>query len=148
MDQSFGTMIRQLRQARRWTQMDLAERTGLDQSTVSTIELGKGKRTVGTVSALAGAFGADAHDWIERAGLVGPRHKLPTASNRKSDPTCDSETIIKYIEAWPNFEFQQRLTQQKSIHTPETYARICMSLFEAWSGCNDLVMDALEISAS
>lgn len=55
-----GQRVRKLREANGWTQMELAERTGLSNQSISMIELGKrGAKNppLSTIQILARAFG-------------------------------------------------------------------------------------------
>lgn len=77
-----GEALRRLRQARGWSQKELAQRAGLDPSVVSTIEAGKGKQgpTLATLNTLvvtaggrisieAAVPGADASTPVETQNL-------------------------------------------------------------------------------
>jgi transcriptional regulator with XRE-family HTH domain len=53
--------VRELREARGWSQRDLAERAGVRQATVHQLEAGKTSRVdLDTLARLANAFGVDA----------------------------------------------------------------------------------------
>lgn len=57
MSQTLGTYIREERKRRNWTQLDLAERSGVPDSTISRIEKGQGSEVEPqTVLRLARAF--------------------------------------------------------------------------------------------
>ncbi len=55
----FGTNLRQLRLKAKLTQVELARRTGIQQHYISEIENGLHNITLDTMTALAGAVGAD-----------------------------------------------------------------------------------------
>ncbi|KWZ38025.1 DNA-binding protein [Burkholderia savannae] len=55
--QRFGAAIRQLREARAWSQEQLAEHAGLNRSYVGEIERGTAIASIVTVEKLARAFG-------------------------------------------------------------------------------------------
>ena len=132
--ETFGRMIWRLRRARRWTQEDLAERSGLDQSTISTIELDKGKRTVGTVTALAAAFGAEAHEWIVLAGLVPPpKSPPPAATPEENDHAFDPASIVAYVEAHPDPHFHRELLEMRDELLREDYVGLCIDTYRAWT---------------
>jgi transcriptional regulator with XRE-family HTH domain len=48
--------IRELREARGWSQVELAERTGVRQATISTLETGKGRRLQDVLGKVAEAL--------------------------------------------------------------------------------------------
>lgn len=51
-----GLRIRELRTAKGWRQIDLAEEAGINENYVSDIEIGKKEICLRTILALAGAF--------------------------------------------------------------------------------------------
>jgi XRE family transcriptional regulator, regulator of sulfur utilization len=54
---SFGAAVRELREARAWSQEQLAEHAGLNRSYVGEIERGSAIASIVTVDKLAAAFG-------------------------------------------------------------------------------------------
>lgn len=54
-----STKMRELRQAKGWTQQDLAKKTGLPQSHISRLEAGQHSPSFTTVNRLASAFGVE-----------------------------------------------------------------------------------------
>jgi transcriptional regulator with XRE-family HTH domain len=62
-DETFGQLVRRLRERERWTQEKLAEKSGLDQSTISAIERvvldGKARRIIWRAEAVAQFAGCD-----------------------------------------------------------------------------------------
>lgn len=53
---SLGKRIRELRKARGWRQIDLAEHAGINENYVSDLELGRKEICLRTIQALAQAF--------------------------------------------------------------------------------------------
>lgn len=148
-EESFGQMIRRLREARRWSQWDVANRTGLDQSAISQVELDKGKRRASTVERLAEAFGvADTHDWLVMAGVLKARPTPPTPDEAEDDEPDAAQVaaIVAYVEAKPGAHFRRRLARQKSLRSPEAYERLCLRLHRAWTANGDLALDAIEMA--
>jgi DNA-binding XRE family transcriptional regulator len=68
----FGERLRALREAKGWTQGQLAQRAGLRMNSVSRLELGKYPPTWPTVLALAAALGLESLDELRpQAGAAG-----------------------------------------------------------------------------
>jgi transcriptional regulator with XRE-family HTH domain len=53
----FGKRMRQLRQEQGLSQMDLSEKTGMEQAFISRLENGKAEASLGTLDRLATALG-------------------------------------------------------------------------------------------
>jgi transcriptional regulator with XRE-family HTH domain len=53
----FGQRVRKLRQERGWTQVDFAERLGLDRSYLAQIEAGRRNVSLVNLEVIAGGFG-------------------------------------------------------------------------------------------
>lgn len=73
-----GTRLKQLRQARRLTQEQLAERAGLSYKFVGEIERGRGNPTLTTLAALSEALGVALTD------LLGVELDRPRLSTRQA----------------------------------------------------------------
>lgn len=58
---ALGRVLRDARLAKGWTQGDLAERVGLTQASVSTIERAQSSPNFDTLLRLLGALGLDLH---------------------------------------------------------------------------------------
>ena len=52
-----GLRIRELRMAKNWRQIDLAEQAGINENYVSDLEIGKKEICLRTLQAIAAAFG-------------------------------------------------------------------------------------------
>ena len=140
--ETFGQMIRRLREARRWTQWDLAHRTGLDQSAISQVEMDKGKRRASTVERLAEAFGvADTHDWLVLAGVVKARPApTPDEAAEANDHAFDPEAIVAYVEAHPDERFHAELLEMRDELLREDYVGLCIDTYRAWTSNGHLGM--------
>ena len=57
--QLLGLEIARARRARRWTQVELAERAGISENTLRSIERGSATATIGVVFELASLVGLD-----------------------------------------------------------------------------------------
>lgn len=59
-----GQRIRELRMAKNWRQIDLAEQAGINENYVSDLEIGKKEVCLRTLQALAGALGLKIEELI------------------------------------------------------------------------------------
>lgn len=67
----FGSWIRSMRKARRWTQEELSARSGISQSFISALETGARKHPgIENLSALAKAFGMPAEEVLKKVGYA------------------------------------------------------------------------------
>lgn len=60
-----GQRIRDLRKARNWRQIDLAEEAGIHENYVSDLELGRKEVCLRTMQIIAHAFGIKAEDLLK-----------------------------------------------------------------------------------
>ncbi|QYM78960.1 helix-turn-helix transcriptional regulator [Horticoccus luteus] len=58
----FGSNVRKLREAKEWTQEELAEKAGLDQTYISGIERGERNLTILSIAKLARALAVAASE--------------------------------------------------------------------------------------
>jgi hypothetical protein len=73
-------------------------------------------------------------------GLEESPTPLPVETDRPFSPT----QIVAYVESKPDATFQAQLGREKSRRTPESYARLCLRIYRAWTSNADLVMGELE----
>ncbi|MFP5393400.1 MAG: helix-turn-helix domain-containing protein [Gammaproteobacteria bacterium] len=73
---SFGLAVRQLREARQWSQEELAEHSDLNRSFVGEIERGAATPSLITVAKLARALGLPASALIHRGEHLGAGRQL------------------------------------------------------------------------
>jgi transcriptional regulator with XRE-family HTH domain len=142
-DETFGQMVRRLRKARRWTQEKLGEVAVLDQSTISAIEKDKGERTVGTVTKLAEAFGAEPLEWLVLAGLVRSAEVPAPSLLPPADRVFDVDQIVRFVESKPDDDFLAALARQRDRRKRESYQRLCVRIYRAWTSNADMVMGEL-----
>lgn len=76
---SFGSWIRERREAQHFSQAGVAERAGVDRQTIYRIEAGQSGTKRDTVIAIANALSLDKGDALKRAGFA-------LADNDDSDP--------------------------------------------------------------
>jgi XRE family aerobic/anaerobic benzoate catabolism transcriptional regulator len=63
-----GKRIRELRKARGWRQLDLAEQAGINENYVSDLELGRKEACLRTLLTLARAFGIKLDELLRGLG--------------------------------------------------------------------------------
>jgi transcriptional regulator with XRE-family HTH domain len=76
----FGARVRSLREARAWSQEQLAEHAGLNRSYVGEIERGAAIASIVTVDKLAGALGVNVGELLAGAtggAVSGPLWRAP-----------------------------------------------------------------------
>jgi transcriptional regulator with XRE-family HTH domain len=61
----FGVRVRELRNAKEWTQEDLAERSGMNVVQISHLERGRNEAKISTILRLAKAFGITAGELLK-----------------------------------------------------------------------------------
>jgi transcriptional regulator with XRE-family HTH domain len=61
----FGVRVRELRNAKEWTQEDLAERSGMNVVQISHLERGRNEAKISTILRLAKAFGISASELLK-----------------------------------------------------------------------------------
>jgi transcriptional regulator with XRE-family HTH domain len=89
-----GARLKQLRQARRLTQEQLAERAGLSYKFIGEVERGRGNPTLTTLAALSTALGVGLIDLL---GVEPDRPKLtPRQASRVRDALASLETLVEW----------------------------------------------------
>jgi transcriptional regulator with XRE-family HTH domain len=86
--------LRQLRQARRLTQEQLAERSGLSDKFIGEVERGRGNPTLTTLAALSEALGVGLVDLL---GFEGDRPRLsPRQASQVREALASIETLVEW----------------------------------------------------
>jgi transcriptional regulator with XRE-family HTH domain len=99
-----GDVVKQLREARGWTQAELARRLGLDQSQVNRLESGKSRNpTQKTLEALARAFELPLPAFMTLLGVGGD-----TPPDAMRDMIIDAE-FRELTAIWPRLPAGDRL---------------------------------------
>jgi transcriptional regulator with XRE-family HTH domain len=99
-----GDVVKQLREARGWTQAELARRLGLDQSQVNRLESGKSRNpTQKTLEALARAFELPLPAFMTLIGVGGD-----TPPDAMRDMIIDAE-FRELTAIWPGLPAGDRL---------------------------------------
>jgi transcriptional regulator with XRE-family HTH domain len=104
-----GDKIRRLRQARRWSQADLARASGVDQGTISRLENNIQEKTrIETLVALARTFGVTADDLFlsSTAAAVDPLNPQLNVMTRLFEDMTEEERDS--LEMFARFILAQR----------------------------------------
>lgn len=95
--QGMTTRVREMRQARGWTQMDLAEHAGTRQATISKVESRPEKTELETLLKIANAFGCHVGDLVE--GLPSPNDLRSLNELFLSLAIEDKTAVLNHIRA-------------------------------------------------
>jgi transcriptional regulator with XRE-family HTH domain len=89
-----GARVRQLRQARRLTQEELAERAGLSYKFIGEVERGRGNPTLTTLAAISDALGVQLTDLL---ALDPERPKLTARqATQVREALASLETLVEW----------------------------------------------------
>jgi transcriptional regulator with XRE-family HTH domain len=91
----FGASLRRRRRGRGWSQFELESRSGVDQGTISAIEVGRSKPTMETVRRLAGAFGLPEEELAREAGQLSPRPEKDGVSGPEGGDIFDRAPLSR-----------------------------------------------------
>ncbi|MFT4248774.1 MAG: helix-turn-helix transcriptional regulator [Pseudomonas sp.] len=80
--EDFGRLVRQLREARDWSQEQLAERCGLNRSYVGEVERGRATASIVTARKFALAFELDLSGLFAHCEALGQRRRTADADWR------------------------------------------------------------------
>lgn len=89
-----GARLKQLRQARRLTQEQLAERAGLSYKFIGELERGKANPTLTTLSAISTALG------VALVDLLGVEPDQPRLTSRQAMLVRDALASIETLVEW------------------------------------------------
>lgn len=147
-----GTLIRDRRRALGLSQSALARRLEMDQTYLSRLERGAVELPQrATLEKLGAALGITLPEFYRAAGVLEALDggdappPPPSILTEDADGPYDPAVVVAYVEAKPGADFRRRLARQKARRTPESYTRLCLRLFRAWSSNADLALDAVEM---
>jgi len=89
-----GARLKQLRQARRLTQEQLAERAGLSYKFIGEVERGRGNPTLTTLAAISDALG------IQLVDLLALDPERPRLTARQASQVRDALASIETLVEW------------------------------------------------
>jgi len=137
-----GARVRQLRAIRGWTQEELADASGLAQTTVSAIESGRVSRTsADNIERLARAFGVTRRSLYEAAELIEAEGE-PEPGPLDTSPGLDTAAIVRYVESRPGEHYQQRLARLRTLLPDDQYEALLVRIYTAWEANSELALDA------
>lgn len=140
-----GARVYQLRGLRGWTQEELANASGVAQTTVSAIESGRVTRTgVDNIERLARAFGVTRRSLYEAAGLIEAEEEEAQAAvaGASLSMPLDVETVIRFVESRPGADYQARLARLRALLPEDQYRQLLVRVFAAWEANSELALDA------
>ncbi|WP_067933680.1 helix-turn-helix domain-containing protein [Alicyclobacillus kakegawensis] len=106
MNESFGSRVRRLRQARRWSQQELSLRSGISTPHISSIERGKRFPSLDYAMRLANALG------VSLPALCDQRRELrpPKMKNSPDELPSYLQNFVLNEESTPYLEMAHRLS--------------------------------------
>ncbi|MCL6625023.1 helix-turn-helix domain-containing protein [Alicyclobacillus shizuokensis] len=106
MNESFGSRVRRLRQARRWSQQELSLRSGISTPHISSIERGKRFPSLDYAIRLANALG------VSLPALCDQRKELrpPKMKNSPDELPSYLQNFVLNEESTPYLEMAHRLS--------------------------------------
>jgi transcriptional regulator with XRE-family HTH domain len=142
-----GAAVRDRRRVLGISQTELGRRAGgLTQDYISKLENGIIETPQrGTMDALAGALAVPVAVLYRAAGILEGVDESPApAPPPDNDHRFDPALVVAFVESKPDETFQAQLARQKARRTPESYTRLCLRLYRAWTSNADLLMGELE----
>jgi transcriptional regulator with XRE-family HTH domain len=125
-----GDVVRKLRDAREWTQDDLAAHAGLNKQTVNRLEIGLGDRTMTTIEKIAAAFEIRPEDLFALIPREPPATSELTRERDQLWALIPEEFCVAALQALRRFAqlgVQEQVTRPPSPSTspatPETTPR-------------------------
>lgn len=151
-----GALIAERRQARGWSQIELAERIGSSQRQISRLE-NSAPGTLprrATMDALGMALGITLAEFYRAAGILPPpeAEEPPTvtplpafvADAFSEMAGLSDEQIVAYVESQPGASFQARMARQRKRREWGSYVRLCRNIYRAWLSNKDAILAAAE----
>jgi transcriptional regulator with XRE-family HTH domain len=137
---SLGELVRELRQRRGWTQEQLAEATGMDQTSISQIETGRTLRpSYERMLGLAAALAIPVADLLQAAGLAGD-----VAQNGRVDGFDRYEgEFVGWLRTQPRM--RDELEEVRQSRGEKVYRDYLRALWSAWEANFRATMAALRL---
>lgn len=146
-----GAFVRNRRKVLGLNQTEFGRRAGgLTQDYISKLESGIIETPQrGTMEALATALQVPLSSLYRAAGILEgvPEVEPPAAPPPpiEGDGPFDAAQIVAYVESKPDESFQADMAREKARRSPESYTRLCMRIYRAWTSNAELVMGELRV---
>ncbi len=100
---SLGAIVKKLRKENHWTQIELAEKVGIEQTTLSAIERGRTAMPgIGILHRLADALNVPVTEFLQAAGYI-PEQAAESLPDRPVDSELD-----RLARMWPTLDADER----------------------------------------
>jgi len=133
-----GDLVRQRREAKGWTQTELALHTGLRQVYISQVENGDIKVPRDhNLDTLGQALGVTRAEFYRAAGMFNdlPADAMPPprlAAPEVEDKAWDPAKLVAWVEAHPDEQFRRGLAEDAELMSPEEYEEYVLAIARAW----------------
>lgn len=115
----FGASLRRRRRSEGWSQAELEERSGVDQGTISALEVGRSKPTAETVRRLADAFRLPVETLAREAGHLDPDPPPPPSDIFDRTPLARIDGLLRELPVAVGFpSFTDQLRQLEGLPVP------------------------------
>lgn len=136
--ETFGQLVFRRRETvQRWKQKELAKRTGLDQSTISSIEHDQGTPRAATISLLARELGFDATPWLVKFGHiaepVAPAVVFDALQEAATPDDAILDDLLAQLRDHAPLEAMDVLRELREIESPDAYRAAVKALAEAFA---------------
>lgn len=126
-----GACLRELRDARGWTQEELSERSGVPQTTVSSLESGRVTRTSdANMARLAKALGVPRRVLYAAAGLIETEEELQWIAQQPDALARAMAYVRANADVMDGFADLERACQEAG--TPEVFEEVVRSFAQAF----------------
>lgn len=151
MASEIGAELRRLRNVRRWSQEELAERAGVDQTQISQWERGKVRPSLEMLQKLAGAFGIEAGAFARQLGYlpsateaVAPKYIV--VQTRHGRREVDFAAALAFLEAIPDEHLRRDLAEWRATMSPEAFERHIAELYATMLNSGDAFVSGIRVA--
>ena len=115
-----GARLRDLREARRWTQAELAQRLAMSQPQVSQVERGLKKPSAEILGQIAGALRISAETLYVKAGLLEARDGDAAVTEAiNTDETLSERQRQVLLEIYAAFQKENAVIREATTTSPD-----------------------------